>query len=93
MEERSTRRKKMVKGTQRDESRKPGMGEDRDGERHRGIMREGRRRMISRLPKPLHAGSEASKCTPTISILTQPPLLWPVSPSLSSGMEHRMQET
>lgn len=29
----------MVKGMQRDESRKQGMGEDRDGERHGGIMR------------------------------------------------------
>lgn len=33
--------------------------------------------MIARLSKPLHAGSEASKCTPTISILTPP---------LSSGL-------
>lgn len=28
----------MVKGMERDESRKRGDGEDRDGERHRGIM-------------------------------------------------------
>lgn len=28
--------------------------------------------MIARLSTPLHAGSEASKCTPTISILTPP---------------------
>lgn len=33
--------------------------------------------MIAHLSKPLHAGSEASKCTPTISILTPP---------LSSGL-------
>lgn len=30
---------KMVKGMERDESRKQGMGEDRDGERRGGIMR------------------------------------------------------
>lgn len=29
-----------VKGMERDESRKQGMGEDRDGERRGGIMRE-----------------------------------------------------
>lgn len=28
-----------MKGMERDESRKQGMGEDRDGERHRGVMR------------------------------------------------------
>lgn len=33
--------------------------------------------MIAHLSKPLHADSEASKCTPTISILTPP---------LSSGL-------
>lgn len=33
--------------------------------------------MIAHISKPLHAGSEASKCTPTISILTPP---------LSSGL-------
>lgn len=31
--------KKIVKGMERDESRKQEMGEDRDGERHGGIMR------------------------------------------------------
>ena len=30
---------KIVKGMERDESRKQGMGEDRDGERRGGIMR------------------------------------------------------
>lgn len=49
--------------------------------------------MIAHLSKALHAGGEASKCTPTISILTPPLSSGLFSLSLLSCMLHGTRET
>lgn len=88
MEERSARKEmrkrqrkercKVLKGTERDESKKKGLGEDRDGGERQGDNEGERRwRTIVRISEPLWDASEALKCTPIISILTPP---------LSSGL-------